>query len=94
MSCKTCIRIAVLAVSAVAVAGCTPVDHGFGEALRYDMALQTINPDPVYAEGGAQPGDHGEKATEATKRYREGNVTPVESQTTTSGTSGSGSGPN
>ena len=25
------------------------------------MAVQTIDPDPVYAEDGAQPGDNGDK---------------------------------
>ena len=56
----------------VAAAGCAPVDPGFGEALKYDMAVQTIDPDPVYAEGSTQPGYHGEKAQKATDRYRKG----------------------
>ena len=29
----------------VAAAGCAPVDPGFGEAVRYDTAIQTIDPD-------------------------------------------------
>jgi len=60
-----------------AAAGCAPVDPGFGEALRYDMAIQTVDPDPVYPEDGAKPGDHGEKAQKATDRYRKGNTKPV-----------------
>ena len=57
-----------------AAAGCAPVDPGFGEAHRYDMAIQTINPDPVYPADSAQPGDNGEKAQKATERYRKGNT--------------------
>ena len=42
------------------------------------MAIQTIDPDPVYPEDGAKPGDHGEKAQKATERYRKGTIKPVE----------------
>ena len=66
----------------LAAAGCAPVDPGFGEAVRYDLAAQTINPDPVYPEGSAEPGYHGEKAQKATERYRKGTTKPVERQTT------------
>lgn len=83
------LKIGLVGASLVAAAGCAPVDPGFGEALRYDMAAQTIDPDPVYAEDGAQPGDSGEHAAKATERYRKGSTKPVESQSTKS----SGSGP-
>lgn len=62
----------ILAGATLAAAGCAPVDPGFGEALRYDMAVQTIDPDPQFPPDGAQPGDHGEKAQKATERYRKG----------------------
>jgi hypothetical protein len=75
----------------LAAAGCAPVDPGFGEAQRYDMAIQTVNPDPVYPEGGAQPGDHGEKAQKATERYRKGQTKPVRRESVGSG-GGSGGG--
>ncbi len=69
----------LLAGSAIAAtAACAPVDPGFGEALRYDMAVQTVNPDPAYPEGGAQPGGHGEKAQKATERYRKGTTKPAQ----------------
>ena len=68
-----------------AAAGCAPVDPGFGEALRYDMAVQTIDPDPVYPENGAKPGDHGEKAQKATERYRKGTTKPVRTINANSG---------
>ena len=59
-------KLLILGSLAVAVtAGCTPVDPGFGEAQRYDMAIQTVNPDPVYPEGSLEPGYHGEKGQKA-----------------------------
>ena len=70
----------VLALSLTAVAGCAPVDPGLGEAVRYNMAIQTVNPDPVYPEGGAQPGDNGEKGAKAVKAYRSGTTKPVQAQ--------------
>jgi outer membrane murein-binding lipoprotein Lpp len=71
--------IAALAGTAL-LAGCQSdplpqagsLDAGFGEVSRYNAAVQTINPDPVYTADGAQAGDNGEKAADATKRYRTG----------------------
>lgn len=63
------------------LAGCNTVhknigmdDPGMGEAVRYNVAVQTINPDPVYSEDGAQPGDNGARGAAAVKRYRSGQV--------------------
>jgi hypothetical protein len=82
------------------LAGCNTVnpqtgsiDPGFGEAVKYDQAVQTIDPDPVYTADGAQPGDQGDKAAAAVKRYRTDAVKNVEVMQTTSGGSGGGSGP-
>jgi hypothetical protein len=47
-------------------------DPFVGEAVRYNAAIQTINPDPIYPEGGAEPGDNGDRGAEAVKRYRNG----------------------
>ena len=58
-------------------------DPSFGEALKYDMAVQTIDPDPVYSEDGAQPGDHGEKTSQAVRRYRTDVVKDIEQVETT-----------
>jgi hypothetical protein len=64
-------------------------DPGFGEAAKYNAAVQTIDPDPVYAQDGSQPGDSGAKGTAAVKRYRTDQVKQVEAaQTTSGGTSG------
>ena len=74
----------MLIVAGILLSGavaCAPVDPGFGEAVRYDMAIQTIDPDPVYPEDGMKPGSHGEKAQKATDRYRKGTTKPVQQQT-------------
>ena len=77
---------------AAALAACTPIDRSLGEALKYDMAIQTIDPDPVYDEDDAQPGYHGEKGAEAVKRYRTDKVKEIETQTTTTSSGGTGTG--
>lgn len=86
------IRQMVLVAALPGLAGCAPVDPGLGEALRYDMAIQTVNPDPVYPEGGAQPGDSGEKGANAVKAYRKGETQELKVQST-SNVSGIGGGP-
>ena len=74
MSCK---RLLMTTVACVALGACNTVnshigdeDPLFGEATKYNAAVQTINPDPVYAEGGALPGDMGAMGVAAVKRLR------------------------
>ena len=88
MSCK----IVALAVGVLALVGCNTVnknigmeDPGLGDAPKYNAAIQTINPDPVYTADSAQPGDSGVKGAAAVKRYRSDAVKPVETMATTSG---------
>lgn len=91
----------LLGASCLALASCNTAnshigdtDPYFGEAVRYNAAIQTINPDPVYAENGAQPGDNGEKGAKAVERYRTDKVNSrhrSESRITSSG-SGSNAG--
>ena len=83
-------------LAAVLLAGCDTLnqnnlspDPGFGEATKYNAAVHIIDPDPVYADDGSQPGDHGAKGAAAVKRYRTDQVKDVEIMETTS----SGSGP-
>jgi hypothetical protein len=89
-------KLLVISTGAVlfAAAGCTPVDPGFGEAVRYDMAVQTIDPDPQYPADSLQPGYHGEKAQKATERYRKGTTKALSSPGTGAGggTGGGGAG--
>ena len=62
------------ALALIALAGCAPVNPYYGEAVRYNAAIHTIDPDPQYPADARQPGDHGEKAQKATERYRKGQV--------------------
>lgn len=70
-------RMLITAVLCAGLGACNTVnktsadiDPGFGEAVKYDAALQIINPAPVYAEGGALPGDNGDRGAQTVKRYR------------------------
>ncbi len=79
----------------LALAGCDTInqnnlspDPAFGEAAKYNAAVQTIDPDPVYGEGDSQPGDNGAKGAAAVKRYRTDAVKEVEVMETTSGSTG------
>ena len=93
-------KMLIIAPLAVGVAGCAvdPVsgsyDPGLGESVAYARAVQTIDPDPVYAEDGAQPGSQGDKLAPAVKRYRMDAVKAVQTvQTSNSSTGGGGGGP-
>jgi len=91
-------RLLTAAVASSLVAGCHTVnpqtgsiDPGLGEAVKYNMAIQVIDPDPIYSVDGSQPGDSGAKGAAAVQRYRTDQVKEVETQTTTESTSTSGS---
>ena len=84
-------RVAALALL-VSVAGCAPNPPTLGEALKYDMALQTIDPDPVYPADAADAGTNGDVARSAAERYRKGTVKPLESISTTSAVNDNNSG--
>ena len=93
-------KILLVAGAALALAGCNTVnknigteDPGMGEAFKYDTAIQTINPDPVYGPDSAQPGDSGAKGAAAVKRYRTDAVKQVESVSSTQSSSGGGGSP-
>ena len=89
-------RLAAATIALALLAGCDTVnphtgslDPGFGEAAKYNAAIQTIDPDPIYSEDDAQPGDSGAKGAAAVKRYRTDAVKDVEVMaTTTTTTSG------
>ena len=99
MSCRSLFAPLTL----ILLAGCNTVyehsgskDPGLGEAAKYNMAVQTIDPDPVYTADAAQPGDDGAKGAAAVKRYRTDAVKAVQtvsSTTSSSGGSGGGGGP-
>lgn len=89
LKCAMCAMLPIFALG-----GCNTVnqnigseDPSLGEAVRYNAAIQTINPDPVYPPGGAMPGDSGAKGVAAVKRYRTDAVKQVETLQTSSGSS-------
>ena len=70
-------QLLIPALAALALTACNTAnthigdeDPYFGEAVKFNSAMQTINPDPVYPEGSAEPGDNGDRAAAAVKRYR------------------------
>ena len=91
------IRAFVTVAGALMLAACNTAnshigdeDPGFGESVKYDQAIQTVNPLPIYPPSAAQPGSNGVKGQNAVKRYRTDAVKPVETTATTAGSSGSG----
>ncbi|WP_219892823.1 hypothetical protein [Aquisediminimonas profunda] len=84
--------LAVFALSgaALAISGCTPNDTTMGGALKHNVAVQTIDPDPDY-DGDKIEGGDGTHAAAATARYLKGSVKEPVTLTTTAG-SGAGSG--
>jgi hypothetical protein len=90
-------RALVPVVGLIALAGCNTMnthigdeDPAMGEAVKYNAAIQTINPAPVYPATAAQPGANGDVGAHAVKRYRTDTVKPVETMQTTSGGASSG----
>ena len=89
-------KLLLIGIGCVALGGCSTMnknigqeDPAIGEAVKYNAAVQTVNPDPAYQAGDAQPGDSGAKGAAAVKRYRTDAVKAVESTGTTSGSGGS-----
>lgn len=85
--------------AALALAGCNTAnthigdeDPGMGEAVKYNAAIQTINPAPVYPASTAHAGQNGDKGAQAVKRYRTDTVKAVQATQTTSGSAGAGGG--
>jgi predicted small secreted protein len=85
------------AAACAALAGCNTANTHIGdesavlgEAIKYDQAIQTINPTPVYSAEGAQPGDNGDKGATAVQHYRKGAVKDVQVMSTQSGSGGGG----
>ena len=82
----------LIAAGALVLAACSTMnkpigaeDVGLGESVKYNAAVQTVNPDPAYPADSAQAGDSGAKAAAAVKRYRTDAVKQVEAMQTTSG---------
>ena len=99
----SCSKLLAAAGGMALLAGCDTIppqagslDSGLGEVTKHNAAVQIIDPDPVYPADGAQPGDHGEKAANAAKRYRTDQVKdtePAGATTRRAGGNSGGSGP-
>jgi len=76
---------------AMLLAGCTPNDTTMGGAVRHNIALQTIDPDPA-ARTDAVEGGSGERSAAAVKRYNEGQVKQPTIVSTTVGAGGGANG--
>lgn len=63
----------------------------FGEATKYNAALQVIDPSPVYPAGAAEAGVRGDTGAAAVQRLRTDKVKIP--QPVATGGSGGGSGP-
>ena len=74
----------------VTLPACT-TDPGFGDAVRTNIALHTINPDPQYPPDALEA-DSGARAGLAQRRYRTGTVIQPQIGSTTSITGFSGGG--
>jgi len=98
MSCKRAayrlpiFKLLAGAALAASLTACSAVDPGMGEAVKYDMVAQTVNPDPVYAADTLTAGSDGVHGQKASERYRKDAVKPIERERTGSGSSGSSSG--
>jgi len=82
-------RLALAALpAACALAGCTPVDTGFGDSVKTNIAVQVINPEVVYDAPLASAA--GAKMAPAVERYRTDKVkAPKGIRTTNIGSGGS-----
>lgn len=69
MKLKTLVIVAMLAP----LGACTPNDTGFGSAVRHNVALQVIDPDPQHAGTPIEGGD-GVRSAAAIDRYKKGSV--------------------
>ena len=83
-------NVIALGLTCLFAGGCTPVDYGFGETHRQNIALQVVDPDPQYA-GEEIEGGSGTRAADAVDRYNRGEVRRPARVATTSSSSGSSS---
>lgn len=84
-------RLALAALPvACALAGCTPVDTGFGDSVKTNIATQVIDPDVTYDAPLASAA--GAKMAPAVERYRTDKVKTPKGIRTTNVGSGSSTG--
>lgn len=80
------ITIAMTLLLLLALGACStqkPLGRDFGNSIRHNMAVQTVNPEP----STVSPLYDGEHAARAIEKYREGTVEDLETVPTTGGSS-------
>lgn len=78
------IRNLAVALLLMPLAACAANDTTFGGAVRHNIAMQVIDPDPQY-QGTPMEGGDGAVIGRAVERYKKGTVTqPVTVKTTSS----------
>jgi type IV pilus biogenesis protein CpaD/CtpE len=86
------VRLLVLGFIPVALAACEPpratLSPSFGNAVRHNIAVQTINPNPN--ETMIAPDLNGERAAEVMDRYKQGQIKPAPTFAAPTTTSGGG----
>lgn len=86
--------IILATVGGISLAGCMETISGndnFGEAVRHNMALQIIDPNPSY-KGEAVPGGNGARTAVAQERYQTDKVEAPERLQTSNILGGDGDG--
>jgi len=78
----------VAAAIPLGLAACTPIDEGFGDSVRTNIAVQTVDPDPAY--DGPWEEASGAKTAAAVERYRTDKVKQPKGIRTTTGITGGG----
>jgi hypothetical protein len=64
-------RTPLLLLAAIPLAACTANDTTMGGALKHNVAMQVIDPDPAY-DGEKVEGGNGVRSAAATERYEKG----------------------
>ncbi len=86
------VRLLVLGLVPVALAACEPpratLSPSFGNAVRHNIAIQTINPNPN--ETMISPDMDGERAAEVMDRYKQGLIKPAPTFAAPTTTAGGG----
>lgn len=67
-------RILSVALLGLVAAACTPNDVTLGGALKHNLAMQTVDPQPTYT-GAVREGGSGDHAAKAMESYRQGTAT-------------------